>query len=418
MLEYYYCEPKNIAEKRQNIMANYLHEVADLFHQQKRSYSQAHFHIQAVAQFGNWLQDNGRKLRDVTSKDGDDFMVWRYPELHIVDSKDSRERIARARVPINRALKMIRSKYPIRKKLTSIDKVIIAASEHFDANLGYAPDTVKLYCKHIRRFLSACFGDRPIRPARIKPMDVHDYVLKQLDRYHYKTVCGDVCNSLRAYFRYLALHGTDSTLLLMAIPRIRVPRPCLSQLIVSDGDLKVLWGAFDLKTSIGLRDYAAIVCMTDLGMRVGNVTRLSLDDINWREATIMVHSKKRTKPLCLPLPYRVGEAIANYLRSGRPESKSRTVFLRHRRPQSGALSTSMIRNALRRAYARTGLNRKYHGAHILRHTAATRMRRAGIALKPLGDVLGHQTIQTTTLYAQVDLPALKAVVQPWPGGAK
>jgi len=158
--------------------------------------------------------------------------------------------------------------------------------------------------------------------------------------------------------------------------------------------------------------------MTDLGMRVGNVTRLSLDDINWREATITIHSRKRSTPQCLPLPYRVGEAIANYLRSGRPQSESRAVFLRHRRPRAEALSTSMLRNALRRAYARTGLNKKFSGAHILRHTTATRIRRAGFSLKPAGDVLGHQSIQTTKLYAQVDLPALKPIAQPWPEGAK
>lgn len=418
MLEHYYRDLNCIAEKRRNCLAGYLDEIADLFHQQERNYQQAHHEISAVAHFGDWLKENGRKIRDVTPGDADLFMAWRYPGLDASTGEESRKKLAVARVPINRVLRMIREKHPVRKRLTSIDKAVAAVAEHLDANHGYAPDTIKLHCKHVRRFLRARFGDNPVRPAAIKPMEVHDYVLKQLDRYHYRTVHHDVCGALRVYFRYLKLHGLDTNLLQLAIPRIRVPRPCLSQIILSDEDLKVLWGAFDLNTPIGRRDYAAILCMTDLGMRVGNVTRLSLDDINWREATITVHSGKRATPQCLPLPYRVGEAIANYLRSGRPGSESRAVFLRHRRPCAQALGTSMLRNALRRAYARTGLNRKYHGAHILRHTAATRMRRARVALKPAGDVLGHQSIQTTILYAQVDLPALQAVARPWPEGAK
>lgn len=418
MLEHYYSHPEYLEAMRRNYLAKYLHELADLFHRREYCYHQAHDQLCSTARFGDWLQLNKRKIRNITPDDGELYLSWRYPNEYASDSKRARKRIANARVPINRVMRMVWKKYPVRKKLTLIDKAVAAVAEHLDANHGYAPDTIKLRCKQVRCFLRARFGDGPIRPAAIKPLYVHDYVLKQLERYHPQTVSHDVCGSLRLYFRYLKLQGMDTTSLMKAFPRIRVPRPCLSQIILSDKDLQILWDAFDSNTPIGLRDYAAILCMTDLGMRVGCVTRLTLDDINWREATIMIRSKKRAQPQCLPLPYRVGEAIANYLRHGRPQNESRAVFLRHRSPRGEALSTSMIRNALRRAYERTGLNRRYHGAHILRHTAATRMRRAGVALKPLGDVLCHQSIQTTTLYAQVDLPALKAVASPWPEGAK
>lgn len=418
MLEYYYTSPKYLVPLQQNYLADYLNDMSALFHQRDVGYYAAHSQLANAALFGDWLQDNHRPIKDIEPEDRERFLAWRYPDTDAAASEKERQKLAVARVPINRILRMVREKHPRKNKPTSIDKVIVAVAEHFDTHCGYAPGTIKLYCKHIRRFLKARFGDAPVRPASIKPMDVHDYVLKQLERYHPRTVAHDVGCALRLYFNYLTLHSRDATILEMAIPRIRRPRPCLSQDILSDEDLELLWGAFDMDTSIGLRDYAAVLCMTDLAMRVSSVTRLSRDDINWRRATINVHSGKRDKPLTLPLPHRVGEAIANYLCKGRPDSESRTIFLRHRRPYDAAASTGMIRSALRHAYVRSGLADRYHGAHILRHTAATRMRRARIGLKPLGDVLGHQTLQTTTLYAQVDLPALQAVARPWPEGAK
>lgn len=418
MLEYYYSQPKYLVPMKQNYLAAYLNEMSALFHQRNVDYYAAHSQLANVALFGNWLQDHRRPIKDLAPEDGERFLAWRYPDVDATVCEKNRLKLAVARVPLNRVLRMVREKHPRKTKPTAIDKAVAAVAEHFEAHHGYAPGTIKLYCKHIRRFLKARFGDAPVRPASIKPMDVHDYVLKQLERYHPRTVAHDVGCALRLYFNYLTLHGRDATLLEMAIPRIRIPRPCLSQEILSDEDLALLWGAFDLNTPIGLRDYAAVLCMTDLAMRVGSVTHLSRDDIHWREATIDVHSGKRDKPLTLPLPHRVGEAIANYLCNGRPASESRMVFLRHHRPHSEAMGTSMLRNALRRAYRRCGLWGRFHGAHILRHTAATRMRRARIGLKPLGDVLGHQSLDTTTLYAQVDLPALKAVAQPWPEGAK
>jgi site-specific recombinase XerD len=72
-----------------------------------------------------------------------------------------------------------------------------------------------------------------------------------------------------------------------------------------------------------------------------------------------------------------------------------------------------LQGVMRYVWQRAGLGEKFSGTHILRHSIATRMRQKGVGLKSIADVLGHQSMQTTTLYAQVDLPALRAVAQPW-----
>jgi len=117
----------------------------------------------------------------------------------------------------------------------------------------------------------------------------------------------------------------------------------------------------------------------------------------------------------LPLVNRVGKAVADYLRRGRPSCLCRNVFLRHRAP-AGPVSIALVSGVYRLAFARAKACRGLLGTHILRHTAATGMLRRGANLKQIADVLGHQSIETTTIYAKVDLPTLSRVAMPWPEG--
>jgi integrase len=154
--------------------------------------------------------------------------------------------------------------------------------------------------------------------------------------------------------------------------------------------------------------------MIDLGMRVGDVARLSLDDIDWRAGTMAVANHKRGRPYRLPLPKRLGQALADYLANARPSSERREVFLCHAQPRGLPTTVHALKTAVRSAWKRAGLYDRFSGTHILRHTVATRMKQQGVALKSIADVLGHHSLQTTTLYAQVDLPALRSTAQPWP----
>jgi integrase/recombinase XerD len=126
-----------------------------------------------------------------------------------------------------------------------------------------------------------------------------------------------------------------------------------------------------------------------------------------------VNSKsKRAREL--PLPARVGQAISQYLRHGRPPTPCRNVFIRHRVPKGAAVSTALIRGVMRLAFAKADGCAHCKGTHVLRHTAATRLQQRGASLKEIADVLGHRSLDTTTIYAKVDLPSLTAVALPWP----
>jgi site-specific recombinase XerD len=118
----------------------------------------------------------------------------------------------------------------------------------------------------------------------------------------------------------------------------------------------------------------------------------------------------------LPLPVDVGEAIAAYLRRGRPRDAAvREVFLRVTPPQVALTRggvTALVAGAARRAGL--GVVR----AHRLRHTAATDMLRAGAPLAEIGQVLRHRSPGSTASYARVDVERLRTIARPWPTGTE
>jgi integrase len=173
----------------------------------------------------------------------------------------------------------------------------------------------------------------------------------------------------------------------------------------------------DRSTGIGKRTYAVILCLADLGIRVGDVARIALDDVDWHAGIIRVANGKRRRPYQLPLPQRLGESLVDYLRYGRPDSTSRAIFLQRDKPEWVPATVHALKISVRRTWELAGLGGRFNGTHILRRTAATRMKQRGASLKSIADVLGHDSLQVVGLYAQVDLPALRRVAQPWPGDA-
>ncbi|MGH9225696.1 MAG: tyrosine-type recombinase/integrase [Acidimicrobiales bacterium] len=155
-----------------------------------------------------------------------------------------------------------------------------------------------------------------------------------------------------------------------------------------------------------------LVTLLRLGLRSSEVAALALPDIDWRAGELEVHGKGGRHDR-LPLPADVGEAIAAYLRRGRPTSARRELFLRAIAPVA-PLGRGGVSSIVRRACARAGVVPV--GAHRLRHAMATEMVRAGVPLTEIGQVLRHRSTTSTSVYARVDLGQLRGLALPWPGG--
>jgi site-specific recombinase XerD len=154
--------------------------------------------------------------------------------------------------------------------------------------------------------------------------------------------------------------------------------------------------------------------LVQLGLRAIEICRLKLSDIDWENSRITITGKGGGKHL-LPLPYEAGKSLVNYLRHGRPKCADRHVFIRSIAPYRGFLNATTIGSIVRKSLQKAGVKKTQSGPHLLRHTFATQMLRKGATLSEIGEILHHQSVDTTMIYAKVDLDNLALLVVPWPG---
>jgi integrase len=138
--------------------------------------------------------------------------------------------------------------------------------------------------------------------------------------------------------------------------------------------------------------------------------------IGWRAGTITLRQTKSNREDRLPLPETTGHALADYLRLERPQTTCRAVFVRRMAPRGRPIGPDCVGKTIRQAYARAGL--PYTRAHLLRHTMASRLLASGSSLKEVADVLRHRSLNTTLIYAKLDVGSLSTVALPWPEDAK
>ena len=166
----------------------------------------------------------------------------------------------------------------------------------------------------------------------------------------------------------------------------------------------------------GRRDYAILLLLARLGLRAQEIASLRLEDVDWDAGELVIHGKGGGVER-LPLPWEVGEALSRYLRAVRPACSTRQVFVCLRAPRRGFRNGNAVGTIVCRALARADLHPSHRGAHLLRHSLATRLLRHGASLVEIGELLRHRNLDTTRIYAKVDERTLGALALPWPGGA-
>jgi site-specific recombinase XerD len=288
---------------------------------------------------------------------------------------------------------------------------------HYDAHLnharGLAPRTRKNRARTVARFLSDRFGNGRIDLSTITPEEMREFVVRQSRHYNTRSSVAALISTLRGYLRFRTACGDHVEPLIGALiappiwPQATLPKALsrteIHRLVDSLGGTQPGAG----------RDDAIVRCALDLGLRCGEIAKLSLDDIDWCAGTITLRRTKGGREDRLPLPRTTGEAIADYLRFERPPNPSRAVFVRRLAPNDRPLGPDCVRKSIRQAYGRAGL--PYTGAHPLRHTMAGRLLESGSSLKEVADVLRHRSLNTTLIYAKLDVGSLSGVALPWPG---
>jgi integrase/recombinase XerD len=224
-----------------------------------------------------------------------------------------------------------------------------------------------------------------------------------------------VATALRGYLRFLAAQGACRPGLDGAIPAIPHWRLSTLPRYLPPADVERLIASCDLTKPHGIRDRAILLLLARLGLRAGDVFCMRLGDIAWEEGTLRVCGKSR-RTVHLPLPQDVGDALLEYLERARPHVDDQHVFLRSSAPYQAFSRSRGISDVVRLALQRAGItNPPSRGAHLLRHSAATGLLRAGATLDTIGALLRHRSADTTAYYAKVDVAMLQLIAQPWPG---
>ena len=257
-------------------------------------------------------------------------------------------------------------------------------------------------------------GKGTIDPSALCVSDVIQFISLKMGEYRPRTV-KQVATALRLFFRFLRALGISDTRLDESVPTVAGYRLADIPRSLSEDQHRKLLSSLTGSTPCSRRDRAIIKCLSNLGLRAGEVAALLLEDIDWRLGTVSVRTRKTGRGAVLPLDHDTGCAVVDYLRDGRPQTHDHHLFVLHRGATGAAISGSLVARVVRQQLLRAGIVAPSYGAHLLRHTLATRMVRSGARIHEIADVLGHRSLQTTAIYAKADFTSLGDVALPWPG---
>jgi integrase/recombinase XerD len=277
---------------------------------------------------------------------------------------------------------------------------------------GFAASTISNHRRTAECFLRH-LEEEGTALRSIQTVNIESYIAKtgkRLSRASLQHAIG----GLRGFLRFLAINGRVPAGLDRQIDTPRLYR--LEQLprALPWETVRALLRSMDTASAMGLRDYAVFLLIATYGLRTSEVVAITLDDIRWRHGSLRIHQRKTSSPLELPLTNEVLSALVKHLKRTPPPAPYRRVFLRMRAPL-GELKPTAITEAFQSLVRKSGLSIPFQGPHCLRHSFAVHLLKNGTSLKTIGDILGHRTAESTSMYLRLATGDLREVALQVPG---
>ena len=361
-----------------------------------------------ISQLSRWLDAEGLGVEGLTELEAERFLAAR---------RARGVRLFRSRLALEPVIGYLRELgvAPVRVAagpVTPAEALIERYRRYLLVERALTPGTAKVYVGGIRRFVERFEGPESLEFGRLTAAEVSAFILDEAHR-RPGTSIRSVASGLRSLLGFLHVQGLVDRPLGGAVPGVGAWRGAALPRPLEADELRRLLASFDRRTPVGRRDFAIVVLMGRLGLRCGEVARLTLDEIDWRAGELLIYGKGRQDDQ-LPLPVDVGDALAVYLRRDRPPGAPvRAVFVTALAPYR-AMGSGAVSRVVFRAAEKAGLGAV--SAHRLRHTAATELLRAGATLPEVGQVLRHRQLLSTAIYAKVDDRSLRELARPWPTG--
>ena len=406
MLEDMFRRPRVRQRIRQNPLGSVLEEFVDYLIVRKYRAETVHSYVFAAEHFGRWLGG-----RSINRKAVIRFLKWHVPSCRC--KKPAPRKCHSVIAALNRLLEMLGLDVTPPDQDSVFESLICPYADHLTQVQGLAPATVHYRLRYARVMLSS-FRVRHLGQLKHCTVEqVRRFVACQGRRY--QPGSGQVlASSIRSFLRYLLLHRLIDRDLATAVPSFANWRLASLPATVCDEDLERLVRATSTASAIGLRDRAVVLCLVDLGLRASDVAGLKLDGLDLKDRVLRLKRQKQRELTAVPMTRRLAVAISAYLRRGRPSCSSSALFVLHRAPRGKAMTPIGIRGVVVRRATDAKLAHCIRGTHVIRHSVASRWIQAGATLKQIADLLGHRSIDTTSIYAKVDLKTLAEVALPWP----
>jgi len=411
LIESLFKQRSTLDRLRSGPFAQYLPSITDALHQEQYPPETIRRYVRVVDGLGRWLSKHGLSLAET-----DETILARY-RAHT--GRRQKGQLRAAGRGLAKVLALLRGQHGVgettRVANSEGDTLVAAFNAHLQHVAGLMPGTRSHYLRHATLFLKAVFSTAPFDVTKVTPQAIADFVCGQAAKLK-PSSCAAPSTSMRVFLRFLiTYHGLPAGVV-GAVPTIRQWKLASLPKHLSVEEVDRTLATCDEQSPVGKRDRAVLLLLVRLALRAGEVGRLRLSDIDWREGEVRIHSPKSARERKLPLPSDVGQALAEYVQNGRPKSAQPFLFLRTHAPFSPINGSSTVSCIAKRHLKLAGISIRGLSAHSFRHTAATRMVRRGVGFKQVADVLGHRLLETTTIYAKLDEDSLHRVALPWPGG--
>lgn len=411
MLEKYFVKPQTVDRIRGSWIGPQIEQYVAWLEEHGYSRRCVLRRVPMVTAFGEFAAANGaRELADLPAH------VPAFVTLRVSQARDARRAqrdtlVKENRRPVEQMLMLIIPGYEgtgRRHRPVPFGETVPGFFEYLVSERGLRPDSVESYTHYLRRFEDWLARTGVVSLGELSPALLSAYTAERAGLGLAKTSVREGCGVLRVFLRYARREGVISKNLAEAVEWPQAYRLATLPRSISWEEVGRVLALPDRRAPVGRRDYAMMLLLATYGLRAREIVALTLDDIDWKRARLAIPERKAAHSTAFPLSGAAGEALADYLRNGRPQTDDRHVFFRvvaPFRPVTGAVVSGVARRYLLLA----GVDVPRPGSHTLRHSAVQRLSDDGFDLKTIGDFVGHRQPASTDIYAKVAVESLREV---------
>ena len=245
----------------------------------------------------------------------------------------------------------------------------------------------------------------------ITPLILSNYV-KTIIHHHEKSISA-ILTTLRVFLNFLYINQFTNEDLSEKVPgQNKYYYPRVPSVWIKEDVIRML-ESIDRGNPTGKRDYAILILVTRLGIRVGDLKSLLLTNLNWQSKTIEIIQDKTKTKVSYPILNDIGWALIDYLKNARPISDSPYVFIRMNPPYEAFGENANLYNIITKYTRLSGITvsrGQRHGLHSLRHTLASNLLEKGTPLPIISEILGHINSKSTMNYLHTSLEGLRLCI--------